>query len=121
MGDICTLPHWFGMTPFHVEPHESLVVSGEDLRCFFYTLRLPSCWYPYLCFNKPLPTGLAPAEYRGQTCYPCSILLEGIAEWGSSTSVGIAQHVHRVLVQRSQQRSLERRSPAQEAVWRGFV
>ena len=51
-GDITTLPHWFGMTPFHIEPHESVVVSSEDLRCFFYTLRLPSCWYPYLCFNN---------------------------------------------------------------------
>ena len=71
-GDIATLPHWFGMTPFHIEPHESMVVSSEDLRCFFYTLRLPSCWYPYLCFNKVLPPELVPPELRGQTCYPCS-------------------------------------------------
>ena len=74
-GDIATLPHWFGMTPFHIEPHESLVVSSEDLRCFLYTLRLPSCWFPYLCFNKALPADLVPTELRGERCYPCSKVL----------------------------------------------
>ena len=127
-GDISTLPHWFGMTPFHIEPHESLVVSSEDLRCFFYTLRLPSCWYPYLCFNKALPDDLVPAEFRGQPCYPCSKVLP----MGFVNSVGIAQHVHRVLALRSQahnharnSQSLEIRKdrilPEGKAVWRVYL
>ena len=65
-GDIQTLPHWFGMTPFHIEAHENLVVSREDLRCFFYTLALPPCWFPFLCFNKPLPARLVPAAHKGE-------------------------------------------------------
>ena len=97
-GDIQTLPHWFGMSPFHIEPHENLVVSSEDLRCFFYTLSLPTCWYPFLCFNKPLPPALVPPELRGEVCYPCSKVLP----MGFLNSVGIAQHVHRTLVMRSQ-------------------
>ena len=109
-GDITTLPHWFGMTPFHIEPHESVVVSSEDLRCFFYTLRLPSCWYPYLCFNKRLPPELVPPELRGQPCYPCSKVLP----MGFLNSVGIAQHVHRVLALRSQAHNQVRDSQTQE-------
>ena len=127
-GDIGTLPHWFGMTPFHIEPHESVVVSSEDLRCFFYTLRLPSCWYPYLCFNKRLPAELVPAELRGQPCYPCSKVLP----MGFLNSVGIAQHVHRVLALRSQVHNQVRDSstceirkdkilPEGKAVWRIYL
>ena len=97
-GDIQTLPHWFGMSPFYMEPQENLVVSSEDLRCFFYTLSLPTCWYPFLCFNKPLPPALVPPEMRGEVCYPCSKVLP----MGFLNSVGIAQHVHRTLVLRSQ-------------------
>ena len=109
-GDITTLPHWFGMTPFHIEPHESVVVSSEDLRCFFYTLRLPSCWYPYLCFNKRLPPELVPQRLRGQPCYPCSMVLP----MGFLNSVGIAQHVHRVLAMRSQAHNKVRNTVSHE-------
>ena len=109
-GDITTLPHWFGMTPFHIQPHESMVVSSEDLRCFFYTLRLPSCWYPYVCFNKRLPSELVPPELRGQPCYPCSKVLP----MGFLNSVGIAQHVHRVLARRSQVHNQVRDTVSQE-------
>lgn len=100
-GDIHALPHWFGMSPFHIEPQENLVVSSEDLRCFFYTLSLPPCWYPYLCFNKPLPSYLVPPEFRGQVCYACSKVLP----MGFLNSVGIAQHVDRVWVLRPQERN----------------
>ena len=131
-GDISTLPHWFGMTPFHIEPHESLVVSSEDLRCFFYTLRLPSCWYPYLCFNKRLlPDGLVPQRSFGANpVIPCSKVLP----MGFVNSVGIAQHVHRVLSYcRSQAHNHARNTvnlieirkdrilPEGKAVWRVYL
>ena len=109
-GDIQTLPHWFGMSPFHIEAGENLVISSEDLRCFFYNLGLPPCWFPYLCFNKALPSSLVPEEYAGQVCYPCSKVLP----MGFLNSVGIVQHVHRVLVQRSQQHNLVRNSSLSE-------
>ena len=127
-GDIQTLPHWFGMSPFHIEPHENMVVSSEDLRCFFYTLSLPPCWYPFLCFNKPLPAALVPAELRGEVCYPCSKVLP----MGFLNSVGIAQHVHRTLVLRSQQHNSIRNTerceirkdrvlPDGKTVWRVYL
>lgn len=37
------------MSPFHIEPRESR-----------------RCWYPYLCFNKPLPASLVSPELRSQ-------------------------------------------------------
>ena len=127
-GDIQTLPHWFGMSPFHIEPHENLVISSEDLRCFFYTLALPPCWYPFLCFNKPLPPALVPPEMRGEVCYPCSKVLP----MGFLNSVGIAQHVHRTLVLRSQHHNSTRNTekceirkdrvlPDGQTVWRVYL
>ena len=127
-GDIPTLPHWFGVTPFHTEAHENLVVSSEDLRRFFYTLALPPCWFPFLCFNKPLPARLVPAAYQGEICYPCSKVLP----MGFLNSVGIAQHVHRTLVLRSQQHNhardterceirKDRTLPAGASSWRVYL
>ena len=34
-GDVETLPTWSMTTPFQLQPDESLVVSSEDVRCFF--------------------------------------------------------------------------------------
>ena len=115
-GDIPTLPHWFGMgmSPFHIEARENLVVSSEDLRCFFYTLALPPCWFPFLCFNKPLPD--SPLQ-------SCSKVLP----MGFLNSVEIAQHVHRALVLRSQQHNHSREIPkdkvlpAGPTVWRVYL
>ena len=51
-----------------------------------------------------------PPEYAGQVCYPCSKVLPV----GFLNSVRIAQHVHRVLVHRSQQRNGARNTSGQE-------
>ena len=95
-ADIAGLPHWLGMNPFALEPHEGMLVSSEDVRCFFYTLGLPSLWMPYLAFNRAVPDVMKP---RGcdEPCYLASVVLP----MGFINSVGIAQHVHRVLVSRS--------------------
>eukprot|EP00438_Fugacium_kawagutii_P006266 Skav222653 [mRNA] locus=scaffold997:228437:229210:- [translate_table: standard] len=53
-GDVDTLPSWSGMAPFFLQPDESLLISSEDVKCFFYTLSVPPCWYKYLAFNKPV-------------------------------------------------------------------
>ena len=127
-GDIQTLLHWFGMSPFHIEARENLVVSSEDLRCFFYTLALPPCWFPFLCFNKPLPDGLVPPELQGEVCYPCSKVLP----IRFLNSVGIAQRVHRTLVLRAQQHNHTRDTekceirkdkvlPTGSTVWRVYL
>lgn len=40
-GDVNTLPNWALMNPLVLQPHENLVVSSEDVRCFFYVMRVP--------------------------------------------------------------------------------
>lgn len=50
-GDVDTLPMWSLMNPLFLQPDESLLVSSEDVRCFFYTMSVPSSWYRFLGFN----------------------------------------------------------------------
>ena len=95
-ADISGLPHWLGMHPFSLEPSEGLLVSSEDVRCFFYTLALPECWLPFLAFNRELPADMKPSGCQ-EPCYLSSRVLP----MGFINSVGVAQHVHRVLVLRS--------------------
>ena len=98
-GDVSTLPSWSGMTGFHLMPTENLVISSEDVRCFFYIFRVPEEWHPFLCFNRPVP-GVLCGSSR-EKCYLSATVLP----MGFKNSVGIAQHVHRHIVQSAFQRS----------------
>ena len=60
-GDIETLPTWAMMNPLWLQPSETLLVSSEDVRCFFYTMSVPSAWWPFLAFNKQVPRSLPPS------------------------------------------------------------
>lgn len=94
-GDISTLPSWAGMSAMHLQPHEDLVVSSEDVRAFFYIFKVPPSWYPFLAFNRELPKELCgdkPGRY-----YPCSAVLP----MGFKNSVSLAQHVHRYILKRA--------------------
>ena len=51
-GDVSTLPSWSGMNPFLLKPSEVMLMSSEDIRCFFYLFAVPSSWHRYLGFNK---------------------------------------------------------------------
>ena len=93
-GDVDTLPSWSLMSPFFLQPSESLLVSSEDVRCFFYTLAVPQEWWPFLAFNKVVPDEALPLELRGHEIYLASKVLP----MGFLNSVSIAQHVHRNLV-----------------------
>lgn len=86
-GDVATLPAWSTMAPFFLQPSENLLVSSEDVRCFFYTMSVPNCWYKYLAFNKKVPCTCLPEHLKGRE--------------GFLNSVSLAQHVHRHLVLRS--------------------
>eukprot|EP00438_Fugacium_kawagutii_P019340 Skav202391 [mRNA] locus=scaffold1406:428545:431115:- [translate_table: standard] len=83
------------MSALQLHPTEDLVVSSEDVRCFFYIFRVPEEWHPFLSFNKPLPESLSPVA--GEKFYLCSTVLP----MGYKNSVSIAQHVHRFIVKRS--------------------
>ena len=92
-GDVDTLPMWSLMTPFYIEPHDKLLVSSEDVRCFFYTMSVPSNWWKYLAFNKEVPQSCVPPELLGREVY----LAAKVLPMGFLNSVSLAQHVHRNL------------------------
>jgi hypothetical protein len=93
-GDIDTLPSWSGMSPFFLRPSQQLLISSEDVKCFFYTLAVPRCWVKFLAFNKEVPESVLPADLKGRTVY----LAAQVLPMGFLDSVSLAQHVHRNLV-----------------------
>lgn len=80
-GDVDTLPTWSMMNPFFLQPHENLLISSEDVKCFFYTLSVPECWTPFLAFNKAVPQHVLPEHLQGTTHYIASVVLPiGVSE-----------------------------------------
>ena len=98
-GDVATLPSWSIMSPFFLQPNERLLVSSEDVKCFFYVMAVPRCWTKYLAFNKTVPEVALPPHLRGQgrRFYLASLVLP----MGFLNSVSLAQHVRRNLAQAS--------------------
>ena len=94
-GDVDTLPSWGMMSPFFLQPGENLLVSSKDVKCFFYTMRLPQCWVRFLAFNKEVPAEVLPEDLKSKTVYLASRVLP----MGFLNSVSLAQNVHRNLVQ----------------------
>ncbi len=97
-GDVQTLPSWSLMNPFFIQPGEQLLISSEDVRCFFYVMAVPCGWWKFLGFNKEVPQGVVPPEFRGRKTY----LVSKVLPMGFLNSVSLAQHVHRNLVLQSQ-------------------
>ena len=93
-GDVDTLPCWSGMHPFFIQPSEGLLVSSEDVKCFFYTMGVPDTWVKFLAFNKLVPDEALPPDLQGKRVYLSSRVLP----MGFLNSVSLAQHVHRNLV-----------------------
>ena len=93
-GDVDTLPSWGMMSPFFLQPDENLLVSSEDVKCFFYTMQVPPCWCKFLAFNKMVPDECLPPELKGKVVYLASQVLP----MGFLNSVSLAQNVHRNLV-----------------------
>ena len=100
-GDVDTLPSWGAMNSFYLQPGEELLISSEDVKCFFYTMRVPSCWVKFLAFNKMVPNEVLPSHLQGNRVYLASTVLP----MGFLNSVSLAQHVHRNLVAWSRTRS----------------
>ena len=78
----------------------NLLISSEDVKCFFYTMRVPDCWVKYLASNKPVPQSCLPSELQGKLVYLASRVLP----MGFLNSESLAQNVHRNLVQWSGER-----------------
>eukprot|EP00435_Cladocopium_sp_Y103_P031778 s555_g8.t1 len=92
-GDVETLPMWSLMNPYFIQPHEKLLISSEDVRCFFYVMSVPMQWWKYLAFNKQIPQGCLPEHLKGREVY----LAAKVLPMGFLNSVSLAQHVHRNL------------------------
>ena len=91
-GDVSTLPAWPSMHPFELKDGETLVMSSEDVRCFFYIFTVPKEWHSYLAFGRQVPPELWPD--RDGPYYLCSKVLP----MGFCNSVSLAQHIHRFIV-----------------------
>ena len=96
-GDIATLPGWAQMSSFFIQPTENLLISSEDVRCFFYIMSVPCAWQKFLAFNKLVPQSVLPDTLKGKRIYLASRVLP----MGFLNSVSLAQHVHRNLVRAS--------------------
>ena len=94
-GDISTLPAWASMTPLFLDDDQQLLVSSEDVRCFFYIFRTPPEWRRFMAFNRPLPKSLWPRHGDDSEYFLCADVLP----MGFKNSVSIAL------------------APAQEACW----
>ena len=93
-GDVATLPGLSSFAPLWLDPNEELVVSSEDVRCFFYIFRIPDERRRFMAFNRPLPASLCPRDGKKQRYYLCSRVLP----MGFKNSVSIAQHIHRNVI-----------------------
>ena len=96
-GDTPTLPSVTSLGNLWLDESQSLCVCSEDIRCFFYLFRVPQAWIPHLGFGLVAPQEITPKDFGGEKGYLCSVVLP----MGYLNSVGIAQHVHRVVVRRS--------------------
>ncbi|CAE7391853.1 Tnks2, partial [Symbiodinium sp. CCMP2592] len=125
-GDVGTLPLLHQMSSLQLHPSEELVISSEDIRCFFYLFRLPCAWYPFLGFGKPVPPDLVPPG-TNEKCY----LAAKVVPMGYLNSVGIAQHLHRNFLKKAQgpikqlgpfnEVRKDRTFPLSNPVWRVYL
>ena len=91
-GDVSTLPSWPHMNAFMIQPEDTLLVSSEDVRCFFYLFKVPEAWRPYLAFSRRVPQNLC--NGISEPRYLTSLVLP----MGFCNRVSLAQHIHRFVV-----------------------
>ena len=95
-GDISTLPSWAGMTPYLLEENQVILMSSEDIRCFFYLFEIPMNWRRFMAFGKEVPVSLCPPGSS-----EAHFLASRVLPMGFLNSVSIAQHVHRRIARMS--------------------
>ena len=91
-GDVATLPAWSSASPLYLMPTDQLLISSEDVRCFFYIFSVPHCWQRFLGFNKPV-SGRFHVGKPGR-----HYLVAKVLPMGFKNSVSLAQNVHRNIV-----------------------
>ena len=89
-ADVCTLPSVTSLGPVTLDQGEVLVMSSEDIKCFFYLFAVPVGWHKFLSFGRQVPASLVPGANQ-EPHYLTSLVLP----MGFISSVAIAQHLHR--------------------------
>jgi len=109
-GDISTLPAWSSTGPLMLMPSQELLISSEDVRCFFYIFAVPPAWRRFLGFNKVVAEQFHPGKTGKH------YLVAKVLPMGFKNSVSLAQHVHRMIVSQASKRipSGKRLRPEQE-------
>eukprot|EP00435_Cladocopium_sp_Y103_P030899 s1425_g7.t1 len=97
-GDVGTLPAWSSTGPLMLMPSQDLVISSEDVKCFFYIFAVPRAWRRYLGFNKVVAEHFHPGKLGKH------YLVAKVLPMGFKNSVSLAQSVHRVVVARAAKR-----------------
>ena len=93
MGDVALLPFIQQWGVFELLDGHIFLTSSEDLRCMFYLFEMPCHTHKFMAFNKPVPQDLHPDDRPGSF-----YLASRVLGMGWSSSVGIAQHIHRRLL-----------------------
>ena len=89
-GDLSTLPSVTGLSSIVLGKDDVLVMSSEDIKCFFYLFSVPSSWHKFMAFGREVPPSVAPQGAREPYYMAARVLPMGFI-----SSVAIAQHVHR--------------------------
>ena len=89
-GDVSTLPSITALGSVVLSEDEVMVMSSEDIKCFFYLFAVPPVWFKFLCFGREVPASVAPLG-ASEPFYLASRVLP----MGFVGSVAIAQHIHR--------------------------
>ena len=108
-GDVSTLPSIVGLGNMVLGDGELLVMSSEDIKCFFYLFSIPTSWHKFMSFGRAVPTTIVGPD-RGEPYYLCSLVLP----MGFLSSVAIAQHVHRRVARMALHSMQPSKGPQQE-------
>ena len=96
-ADVGTLPSIVQMGTLYLHDGDVLVTSSEDLRCFFYLFKVPAAWCRFMGFGKEIPLSMVPQGGEHKRWYLAGTVLP----MGYLNSVGVAQHIHRLVVRRA--------------------
>ena len=96
-ADVGTLPAITQIGTLYLHDGDVLVTSSEDLRCFFYLFKVPEAWCKFMGFGREIPKSMVPHGGESKRWYLAGTVLP----MGYLNSVGIAQHIHRLVVRRA--------------------
>lgn len=97
-GDVATLPAWSSSGPLFLMPSQQLLITSEDVKCFFYIFRVPQDWHRFLGFNKVVNPRFHPGKAGRH------VLVAKVLPMGFKNSVSLAQHIHRMIVKGASRR-----------------